>query len=164
MVWFVDDTYSTIQLNFNTPLPDLLVKAQVAAQDWCDLLVASGGSLEPSNCKFHALAYSFTEEGESPYMTPNDKENMTVVKDGSSGVIDSFEALASPLTSALHTRMLQSTNVTGTTADSLRCHCQECSSRSQSDLEFPRLISMVDSILGWFPWAARLIPLVDSVG
>jgi len=66
MVGFVDDTNGQVSSGLGNDKIDvktLLTNAEHDAQLWKALLMSSGGLLEPTKCSFHALLWSFRQDG-----------------------------------------------------------------------------------------------------
>ena len=73
MIGFVDDTYGATYSDspHMKNISDILEYAQHDAQLWTDLLAATGGALEPSKCKYHAVTFRFSSGG-APVMQNTD--------------------------------------------------------------------------------------------
>ena len=82
LIGFVDDCNG--QTNQQAPdgapqrLPSLLKQTQHNAQQWTDLLSASGGALELSKCSCHILQWQFSVQG-APILVPSfSKDTVTI--------------------------------------------------------------------------------------
>ena len=87
LIGFVDDCNSQMN-NFHQPeasttVQEVLHSAKVNAQHWNDILQASGGSLELSQCSYHVMTWIFSAQG-SPALALRDKAHQTILQVSSS--------------------------------------------------------------------------------
>jgi Reverse transcriptase (RNA-dependent DNA polymerase) len=103
---FVDDTYLTSNGEMGDPCEAIVAKAQVAAQDWCDLLRATGGDLEPTKSSSYLVTFGFTMTG-APVLKRFPQECQLRVQDADGVFGDPIKSVSPLQSSPVHPRLLQ---------------------------------------------------------
>jgi hypothetical protein len=89
----VNDTYLTTNGDAEESCEAIVAKAQAAAQDWCDLLRATGGDLEPTKSSSYLVMFGFTMTG-APVMKRFPQECQIRVQDEDGVLGDPFKSVS----------------------------------------------------------------------
>jgi hypothetical protein len=92
---FVDDTYLTTNGDAGDSCEAIIAKAQTASQDWCNLLRATGGDLEPTKSSSYLVTFGFTMTG-APVLKRFPQDTVSCVFKMPMGSLVTLSSLSAP--------------------------------------------------------------------